>query len=186
MLLLQKCSLQSASPILSCWIVWDFIALTWLTGFQSVCNTGGGVVWSNCRDFYTVGAFYSNHFSVSSVEVAYFSTWSCIWTESYKALWKTVLGEKTDFMHSFTEHRLKPVAPASPSLTGLPLVVSGLTVLVAPTLCWWLPHSASGLAAGENGREMKILGAGYRKGCGLGREEAGLAEKVSAHTSRSS
>lgn len=79
MLLLEKCNVQSAGLILPCWVVWVFTALTCLTGFQSVCNTEKGVVWSSCRDFYTLGTShnYSNHLSISSLEVeaAYFSTW---------------------------------------------------------------------------------------------------------------
>lgn len=57
-----------------------FTALTWLTGFQSVSNIGKRVVCSSFRDFYTVAAFYnySNHLSVSSLEVACFSTWGCM------------------------------------------------------------------------------------------------------------
>lgn len=80
MLLLQKGSVQSAGLILPCWTAWVFTALTWLTGFQSVCNTGKGVVWSSCKDFYTVETFCnsSNHLSISSLEVAYFSTWGCM------------------------------------------------------------------------------------------------------------
>lgn len=81
---------------------------------------------------------------------------------------KSSLGQKTDLMRVLTGQRLKPAASEGPSLPGVPWVVRRHTVLVAATLCWWLPHCASGLAAGERGREMRVLRAGDRvKGWGI-------------------
>lgn len=94
--------------------------------------------WKMCLDSYVICIIWSSHhwcFFFMKREFKDNSEEEVVYTKPYKALWKTVLGWKTDLTSVPADWRLKPAASAGPSPPDVPWVVSGHMLLAAPALC---------------------------------------------------